>query len=136
MFDWLFGASKSAEKVVDTGCGLLTTAASGIDMMFYTDEEKAQAKAAVYTQWLKTQEVIREEGSVRSVTRRMIAVAFTTIFLCMCIAGVVLALITKDPSNPCFDMVSEMGMIEMTIIVFYFGPTMIGRAITSVKKEK
>lgn len=135
MFDWLLGSSKSAEKVIDTGCGLLETAASGVDMMFYTDEERALAKTKAYELWLKTQETIRDENSIRSVTRRIIAVAFTAIFLFLCLSGVALALITNEPTNPCFKMVSEISTIEGMIIVFYFGPTMIGRAISSAKKE-
>lgn len=85
----LFGGSKATEKVVDTGSYLLKEASSGIDMMFYTDEEKAQAKAQTYAMWLETQKLITQQGTPQAITRRLIAVPWMLMQMGMTTAAVV-----------------------------------------------
>lgn len=78
-----FTALFSAPKLVDTGANLLEKGAAGIDALFYTDEEKAKAGAETYTKWLEAQKILIAESSVKSITRRILAVMILAVYLLM-----------------------------------------------------
>lgn len=166
MFGWLFGGSKAAETAVDTGSYLLKEASSGIDMMFYTDEEKAQAKAETYKIWLETQKLIAQQGTPQAVTRRLIAVPWMFLQMGMTASAVVAkalsfwtsgvtritadnataireksrlvtdVLMQSDFSDYILALQNEQFFITLAIIGFYFGPAAVEMAISKWKKKK
>ena len=131
-------ASKLAEDI-----------SSGVDVLFYTDEEKAQASAEAFNAWLKMVDVMKGSEAYRSITRRILAVGivfnlFVMIWLCV-LAELVHALSWMVWDEVILDVVSEgglqftnvtwsilklanafqLGWVFCTIIVFYFGPHLI-----------
>ena len=123
----------STPKLVDTACDLATTAAKGIDAIFYTDEEKAEARKAAFDQWLEAQRTLQAESSVRSITRRVLAFAFCGSFLGLLVGGVCLFRIDPEWGRLCFDVAKELSSTALAVVVFYFGPTMISRAVKDAK---
>jgi len=76
----LFDIFKTSTKAVDVGLDLVKTGAKGIDMLFYTDEEKAQASAGIAKLKFEYAKLNVEhvkstlgESSARSISRRIIA---------------------------------------------------------------
>ena len=117
LFSWL----TSAPKVVDTATDLLEKGASGIDKLFFTDEEKADMAKAVMDQWLKVQAAVADEGTTRSITRRIIACAFTGTFLTSLIAAAIAFPFNADYAAYLYAIARELGTPVTTIIIFYFG---------------
>lgn len=142
MLGWLGGlfgivdASRSASR-------LAGDVSNGVDMLIYTDEEKAIAKKEAFSSWLKMVEVMKDAETYRSITRRILAVGIifnllTLIWLCVMseIAAVFgwFDSLPKDPAQP-FTAITlsilqianayQLGWVFCTIIVFYFGPHLI-----------
>jgi len=111
----------TAPKVVDTGMDLAKSAAKGIDALFFTAEEKSQASLQAIQLWIKTQEVIRDENTARSITRRALA--------CMILGGQLLLVIAAcalfgfNPAWSAFIMsvVESQAFMTGAVTVFYFG---------------
>jgi hypothetical protein len=135
LWSWL----TTSEKAVDTGLDLVKDVSSGIDVLFYTDEEKAQAKSSWWQMWMKQQEVIGDGNSIRSKTRRLLSILFTVNFLiivdiaiyaaCKGWAEVVQNIITTAAAF-------KLGAIQLTIVIFYFGYYGIQAVIGKWKKGK
>ena len=70
-----FSLLGKSDKVVDTGLDLIQGAASGIDMLFFTDEEKSIASQKGYELQLEHMKLNMEQNSLRSQARRSIAKA-------------------------------------------------------------
>ena len=127
----------TSEKAVDTGLDLVKSAASGIDVLFFTDEEKSQAAAKTLDMWLAYQKMSQAQGSARSLTRRYLAcywfMVFGTTFMlaigfaCAGDVGTVKRII---------DVVAAFyaAQIMLSIVVFYFGPHML--AYLGIGKKK
>ena len=142
MFGWfanLFGLVSSSE----TASSLAKDVAKGVDMLVYTDEEKAIASKAAFDSWLHMIELMKDSETYRSITRRILAVAIVFNLLLMiwiCIMAEIAAQFHwfKELSVPIttpFTSITmailqianayQLGWVFCTIIVFYFGPHLI-----------
>ncbi len=152
LFGSIFGMGKASAKAVDNGFELLNTAGKGIDMMFYTDEEKAIGKMKWYDMWLKGQAVLKGESSARALTRRYLAWTFATVYLGVFVVLVALMLLGLDVQiiyskdgkeilttinkiDKVIELMSvlKMGVIMLTIIIFYFGYYSLEKVIGKFK---
>jgi hypothetical protein len=114
--DWLFAGPKAAEKILD---GTI----SGIDKIFYTEEERADAKAKVFDQWLKLQEMLGEETSVRGMTRRILAIMFCGVYMLLTIGAAVAWPWAEKYADFLWEIANaQYGWITMSVAIFYFGP--------------
>ena len=121
MFDFLKGSPQILDKATD---GII----NGADLLFLTDEEKLQYQQEAAKLWLKIQESIRDENSIRSITRRYIAVLSTICYFLLVFLAVVVYSFNSDWSAFIFGILtSELGWMVLGINAFYFGPHMIGR---------
>jgi len=142
MLGWLGGlfgivdASKSAST-------LAKDVSKGVDMLIYTDEEKAIAKEKAFNAWLKMVEIQKDSETYRSITRRILAVGiiFNLLALIWLCVGAELAAVfgwfesvtqpVGQPFTPITTViiqianVYQLGWVFCTIIVFYFGPHLI-----------
>lgn len=148
MFGWLgrvFGLIGSN----DTASEIAKDISSGVDMLIYTDEEKAQASEKAFNSWLKMIEIQKSTESYRSITRRILAVFIIVnmfIMIWLCVAAELLHAISWVVYDKLlFDVITEAGLsftnvtwsilklanvfqlgwVFCTIIVFYFGPHLI-----------
>ena len=130
-FSWLASGPNAAQKVLDAGI-------SGIDKIWYTDEEKADARQKLTDDWIKLQPILQQETTVRSVTRRMLALLFCISYILILFAGVLLLLMSvNEKAVLLFDVADgKLGWIVASVIVFYFGPTMIGRAFENYRASQ
>lgn len=132
-WSWITGGGKA----VDAAATIATDISSGIDVMFYTDEEKAQAKQKATETWLKLFEIEKDAAGPRAITRRIIAVAITVQWILMLNAGLIF-LITGNivSANAVFDLMPTVTAAVGAILGFYFGPNMIARAVRDSKNSK
>lgn len=117
---FLTGGSRTAEKVVDGVSG-------GLDMMFFTDEEKSQASQKILDWKLE----YAKATAGMSINRRIIVFAVTTLWSAsvMLLTGCGLWLGGDHLSTLfLFDVMKEIVMVPFSIIVgFYFLAHVVGK---------
>ncbi len=117
----------AAEKVLDAGI-------AGIDKIIFTEEEKSDARKALLDSWLKLQEMLGEETSVRGVTRRILAVIYSGTYVFLTLASVAVFKFDKTYADFMWDIAQgTYGTITLTVAAFYFGPYFISQLIGKVK---
>lgn len=126
----------SAPKVIDTATDLLKTGAAGIDMMFYTDEEKELARKGWFAMVLKSEQTNQEQASVRSRTRRMLARAFCETYLFLIIISILLFKFDPEWGQYAFKMIKIVSYAVVPIIVFFFGSYGYGTYMKNNNKKE
>jgi len=123
-----------SEKVVETGLDLATRAADAIDAVFYTDEEKAEARRGWWTDvFLPLEKTLAPQGAIRSVTRRMLARAFCQTFLFLIIAAFVVYPINPGWSKYAIGLVKILAYPVSGIVLFFFGAYGVGTYLVNKK---
>ena len=121
IFSFLTGSSATAEKVVDG-------ALSGLDAVFYTDEEKAVASQKILD-W-KLQYATATQGM--SISRRVIAFTLCAAWLLLVLITVVIGLFFGGDSAEVKFLMSIMTDVVMQpfsiVVAFYFLAHVVGSA--------
>jgi hypothetical protein len=127
LFDWIFGASNSAGKVIDG-------AIAGIDKIVYTEEEKADARSKLLEQWIKLQETLGEETTVRGVTRRILAIMFCGAYILLSVSSAFIWPFWQEYANFLWEVANgQYGWITTAVAVFYFGPYAFEKMLSAKK---
>ena len=136
----------------DTASELAKDISNGVDVLIYTDEEKTADKMKMTITateaWLRMVETMKSSEIYRSVTRRAIALFFIFNIFCMiwlCVwmefaatfhwfGSAVEHIVVKDGGISLTPLTMtvlkiagafQLGWALCTIIVFYFGPTLV-----------
>jgi len=117
----IFSFLTTTPKVVDVGLDLAKQAANGIDALFFTAEEKSKASLQAIELWIKTQEIIRDEGSARSITRRVLAVMILSFTLILGLATCAIWPYNAAWAVYLLAVLKEFGFMTGAVTVFYFG---------------
>jgi len=124
----------STPKAIDAGIDLASRGADAIDAIFYTDEEKAQARQDWWKTFLKLEETLAPQGAIRSVTRRIIANDFCKVYLFLFLADLILYPFNAEWSNHIWELIKVLTYPISGIIFFFFGTYGVGTYLT--KKNK
>ena len=124
MLGWLFGGSKTADKVIDTATDSVRGMGKWIDEQQLTDEEKMVAHAKLIDQHFAFVQITQQENGVRSVTRRVMswAIVGTVLFL-----AIVATWFAVNGDTEVVDSIVTvaskfwLGESFLAIIAFYFG---------------
>ena len=112
---WFMGGGETVEKITDA-------VINGADKIFYTEEEKAEASQKRADLYFKFLELARDESSIKSVTRRIIAVLVVSHWLLYLDAAFVLYLTGHvEKAKFCLELSAGMFAIVGGIMAFYFG---------------
>lgn len=122
ILDWFTAGPDSAKKVLDAGI-------NGIDALVFTDEEKAVMRQKLGDQWIELQKALGEETTVRSVTRRILAVTIMAAYTVLVLsAAIVYGLDAIEYAKFLLELAeSKFGWLAAGVGAFYFGPYMLGR---------
>ena len=121
LLQWFSGGADAAGKVLDASI-------KGIDALVYTDEEKAVARQKLADQWLELQKALGEETTVRSVTRRVLAVLVVVPFVMLILAAAAIYPFSIEYAKFLLELASsQFGWLVMGVAAFYFGPYMLNR---------
>ena len=133
---WLFGGSKAADGIIDG-------ARAGIDKIFYTDEEKADARREAYRLWVEYQKATAPQN----VARRLIALIVTVLWSGLVLTGIVargvekltgkVAAATADTASQgllfsdfVFNVLSNnVTTVFFVVVGFYFSKRMLDRIV-------
>lgn len=130
LLSWFSSGPEAAGKVLDAGI-------KGIDALVFTKEEQAAAKQKLIDGWLGLQASMGEETTVRAVTRRVIAVIFAIPFVLMIITAAVVYPINAEYAKFLVDLAQgQFGWVVLATVTFYFGPYMVGQAVSAVAKQR
>lgn len=130
----------AAPKVLDAGLDTLSDIRSGIDKIWYTEEERVDdiqlAKKEGWEYWLKTQAATASENSARAITRRMLAKYYCIGFLILIFWAGAAYPISKEYSAYLLSLVKLLIWPTGAVITFYFGPYQVGQYLMRKKKDE
>ena len=139
----LFGAPKAVEKVAEMGETIVKGAVSGLDKIFFTDEERAEAHAEASKIVLQYWQSIAKENTEQSRARRGLAMMsfkafFALIFLAVLSKSLGVAFpayVTQmaDLATFILGCIKLFSFIISAITVIYFGPHQVSKIWTSKK---
>jgi hypothetical protein len=140
LFDLFKSSSKAADATVDIAQKMTGGLVSGIDKMFYTQEEKAIASKAAFDSYLpvylELQKTLASESSLSSITRRILAFMIMGPFVGMITAA---GFIYKyDPEWAKFIMtgpVESLAFLAGGVGLTYFMYYGVTKIFSSSKKE-
>ena len=128
-FSWF----KTVPKALDITEDIVTGGIAGIDKIFFTDEEKSDARRKTFELWLKLQEIIKGECTARSITRRFLACMIMGEFLLFLLMAALCWPLMPEWSKFLLELGKSLGNLVLAVSIFYFGPYALG---TYLKKKK
>lgn len=133
IFARLFGSSEVVSKVTD---GVI----SGVDKLFYTDEEKAEDKRVFATQQVKNSIDYINAMSGYKLAQRVLAFMFVGVYLASFFISLATTIYTTDAGSVTAEIIKLVnafwiGEIVLTITAFYFGSGAIGGAVERIKNS-
>ena len=130
---WVGGILGGGSK--DTvGGGLIESAKRGIDVLIFTEQEKKEMSMKTMELWLKHQAMVADESSIRSITRRYIALCIIGVFLLGLVGGVVVWRFDPLWAERWFEMSNSLKTMAMMVAGFYFGYYAATKIIDKMKK--
>ena len=133
-FTSIFTGGKTAEKAIGMADKIVDGTLSGIDAMWFTDEEKDKALQKRIETWLKIQEVLISENTAQSITRRIIAVTLLVVFSVLLLGAA--GLYPLDPAWSAFllSLADKMWEVVLLVAFFYFGYYGVAAVVNKVKQ--
>lgn len=117
---WLKGIL-SVPKAADTVFNTIEKGVEGIGKCFFTDQEKAEFTLKAGEMWIRVQEAIASENTVRSMTRRILAVMIMGMFLFLLLAAGAAYPFLPEFSAFLLSLAQELATLALAVAVFYFG---------------
>lgn len=117
----IFTGVKTADKAMDIATKGTDGIIAGIDKLFYTDEEKAEAGMKVTELAISMVKATHSESTIRSVTRRWLAWLVMGVFCFLITLG---ALIWKIDEGWAIHILKCAGLLSnlaLAVGIFYFG---------------
>jgi len=127
LWSWLTSGAKTAETAADTGKILVEGLVSGLDKVWYTDEEKAEARQKAADTLLKYWEAVAKENTEQSKARRELAKMAFTVYFGLIIIGVVCYFWQPPAAQFIFQVVGKITWLITMIAGIYFGPHQISK---------
>ena len=117
---WITGAQQ-VDKVMDIAKEGATNLFAGIDMAWFTPEEKSIAALKVTESVIRMVEATKGETTVRSITRRVLAWMIMTTFLFLLLFGTLIYKLDPEWSAYCLNSAKALTFLATPVGIFYFG---------------
>jgi len=115
-----------SSKAMDTAGNVVDGAIAGIDKLWFTDEEKAEASGKVLGLVLERVKMAIGESSVRSMTRRLVALTFCIPFVVMSLFAIAIYKFDKEWATFALSVAVSWKYIMVAIVLWFFGSYGIG----------
>ena len=129
-WSWITGTG-TADKALD----VVSEGASLLDKAFYTDEEKAEGAKDLLSMWMR----MRESNSIKTVTRRLLAVTFAGLYSLLFLVGGGFVIANRAYiAEALVDFAVKMFFphLVLTVMIYYFGPWLLDVIIRRFVKGK
>ena len=128
----MFTSKSSIDKALDTGDKITTGLISGLDKIWYTDEEKSEARQKANDTILKFWKIIGSENSAQSTARRELAKMVFKVYFFLILLAVSVWKIDVNYADFIFTVVSDLSFLVSLIAGSYFIP----HQLTKIMKKK
>lgn len=129
----LFSIFQSSSKAVDTAAMVAEKSASGIisgiDKVFFTEEEKSEARQKWFGSWLDLQRVLATEGTPTAIARRVLAFMIMGTFLGLIVSGVIVWRFSPEWAKIIFEAVAQLDTLAAAVGATYFIKDAVVKAI-------
>ena len=112
------------------------TISSGVDKAFYSKEEQSDDAKEAYNAFFEWYKTTLEESTVRSITRRILAVLFAACYLLLVIASAIAYKFDPEYSTFLWDVSTAIAPIVGGIMLFYFGYYGVKSVVKENNKKK
>lgn len=129
----LFTSKKAVDAIPETAGKVVDGVLSGVDKLFFTQEEKAEASQKAMDSIYNFIKTTMDESSIRSVTRRVLAVEVVSAFVFLLILGALIYFINADWAAHILACAKALSNLVLAISVFYFGPYQVGGMIKKIR---
>ena len=123
----------SNDKVVDMAGKTVDGVIAGVDKLFFTDEEKSEASQKTIDTYLEFMKLATDENSVRSMTRRVLAVMILGSFLVMLVAAAIMWRFDPQWAGFVLGCAKSIDNLVLAIGIFYFGPYQLTKMFQAKK---
>ena len=135
-FTTLFSTKKVIDAIPETAGKVVDGVISGVDKLFFTEEEKTEASQKAMDSIYSFIKTTMDESSVRSITRRVLAVEIVSAFVFLLLAGAMLHVLNPVWAAHILACAKALSNLVLAVSVFYFGPYQVGGMIQKIKGEK
>lgn len=116
---------KSGPKAIEAGTDIAKKATdgiiSGIDKAWFTDEEKSDASVKILELNIDLIKSTMNESSVRSITRRLIAIIILSDFVIMLTGSAIIWRFDSEWAAHVLKCALSLSAAVTAIVIFYFG---------------
>ena len=121
-FTTLFSTQKVIDAIPETAGKVVDGVISGVDKLFFTDEEKTEASQKAMDSIYSFIKTTMDESSIRSITRRVLAVEVVSAFVFLLLAGAIIYILNPTWAAHVLDCAKALSNLVLAVSVFYFGP--------------
>ena len=132
----IFTGAKTAEKAVDIADKVTSGFMAGIDKMFYTKEEKADAIQKHSETMLKYWELVTKENTQQSMARRELARMSFQVYFFLILVMVVLCKIDLEWAKFVFETLGMITWLVGMVAATYFVPHQVSKIWKSPNAAK
>jgi hypothetical protein len=129
-------APTSAIRAVSTVTDIVQTTKEGLETLTVTSEQREKTIEQTMKAVTDYHNSIVGENTLRSRTRRMIALLFVIEYITLSVGGIIVWRIDPGYSQHIFSVVSSQNSILTMILVFYFGYYAVKNVIKEVRVKK
>lgn len=130
----VFSSNKAIDNVLDKNSGLLVKTGEWIGNMNFTEEEKAEMNKGLINSWSDFVQKTMGESTIRSKSRRSIAMLWIRYHLALIFGTCVVAYYDQSLASFYFSVAFSPLLVigTFTVIAFFFGSHAISAHLSSV----
>lgn len=98
-----------------------STVSSGIDKMVFSEEERSDINREVADAQIEFIKTTASENTVRSVTRRYLALAIMGVFLILILSAAVIGAFNGEYADFIFELATSLNTLVIMVATFFFG---------------
>ena len=135
-FTSLFSTKRVIDAIPETAGKVVDGVVSGVDKLFFTDEEKTEASQRAMDSIYSFIKTTMDESSIRSITRRVLAVEIVSAFVFLLLAGAMIYILNPTWAAHVLACAKALSNLVLAVSVFYFGPYQVVGMIQKIKDGK
>lgn len=123
----IFSTPKTIDKAVEIGAKITDGIISGIDKIWYTDEERAENRQKANETLLSFWKIIANENTEQSKARRMLAVMTFKVYFALILIGTTVYKFDAEYAKFIFEVIGSLTGLVLMVAGVYFGPHQIAK---------
>ncbi len=135
-YSFLTSSTKAIETTMETGEKIVDGLMSGLDKVWYTDEEKSDAKQKASETILKFWQCVANENTEQSKARRELAKMTFKVYFFFLLTALVLYGFDKEYAKFALGLAGAITFLVSAIGIIYFGPHQFQKIVKKPEAKK